>query len=221
MFPHYSENLKTKKTVQILFYGFENVVLTLFSLLYQPPILFPTHLTLQVRLPRQRTSYPEISFPSVFFYKSDQNRTKEEAFWGKGSGCFQCLRVINSRVKRRGSTFYTSPGTVWWLLEIPHFLKAVVGGLSSSQQMQLTLEYSSRHGKANPCPGGRLQERAQVNIWASIQNTTKRYLNFIAGKCSKQDKILRMTSLRKTTEMTVTNLAYLNTETELTTAVHL
>lgn len=70
--------------------------------------------------------------------------------------------------------------------------------------------------------GSRLQTRTQVNIWASVQNIMKKYLNFTAGKCSKQDKMLKMTNQKKkTVQMTFTNWAYLNTETQLTIAVHL
>lgn len=48
----------------------------------------------------------------------------------------------------------------------------------------------------------------------------KRYLNFIAGKFLKQDKNVKNDKSKKNNQDD-TNLEYLNTETELTTAVHL
>ena len=143
------------------------VLRSLFSHSFPSPITYlHSSYTLPVKLPPE--SSPEI-WSSGFFCKSEQN-SRVGLLWGR-LRLYSGLWVINSKVKLRGSTLYTFLGDLC-LLEPPHFLQALVGGQSSRQQMQFTLEYSSSYGrKANPCWGSRPQKRTQVNIWASIQGS--------------------------------------------------
>lgn len=191
------ENPQTKDTVQALFYHSETIVFILFSLLYH---LFASPQTLLCRWGYHQWAVQR--FELFLNFSANLNRTEEWAFWEKGSGCMLCLWVIKSNSEAAHST----PS-----LELYNFLNLLIfcrpWWVARAPASRCSLHWNTSQVMAGSksLMESRLQTRTQVNIWASVQNIMKKYLNFIAGKCSKQDKMLKTTNKKNPVQMTFTN----------------